>query len=137
MIMKKKESPDMNMTDGISGHGFDKMNSMFASNQSSSHFLNHKDVKILANYETSSKLAELLKILFTNYLQNANLENSSGLMPIPADMKIYAIRELGYGIENLVLAVKRNAPVEEVYCIVHGQVHRNLLIAFGLKLKSE
>ena len=130
MIMKMNESSNMNMTDGISGHG---------SNQSSSHFLNQsdKDVKILANYETSSKLAELLKILFTNYLQNANLEKSSGLMPIPADMKINAIRELGRGIENLVLAVKRNAPVEDVYSIVHGQIHPNLFIAFGLKLKSE
>jgi hypothetical protein len=129
----------MNMTDAISGHGYDKMNSMFASNQSSGHLLNQsdKDVKILADYETSSRLAELLKILFANYLQNANLENSSGLMPIPADMKINAIRELGQGIENLALAVQRNAPLEEVYSIVHGQIHPNLFIAFGLKLKSE
>lgn len=68
------------MTDGVSGHGFDRMNSMFASNQSSSHFLNQsdKDAKILVDYETSSKLVELLKILYANYLQNANLENSSG-----------------------------------------------------------
>ena len=98
-------------------------------------------MKILASYETSN-LAELLKILFTNSLftnslQNANLENSSGLMPIPADMKINAIRELGQGIEKLVLAVKRNAPVEEVSSIVHGQIHPNLFIAFGLKMKSE
>jgi hypothetical protein len=139
MIMKKNEPFSMNMTDSISGHVFDKMNSMFANNQSSSNVLNqsNKDMKILANYETSSNLAELLKILFTNYLQNANLENSSGLMPIPADMKINAIRVLGQGIENLVLAVKRNAPVEKVYSIVHGQIHPNLFIAFGLKLKSE
>lgn len=139
MIMKKNEPSSMNMTDSISGHAFDKINSMFANNQSSSHVLNqsNKDLKILANYETSSNLAELLKILFTNYLQNANLENSSGLMPIPADVKINAIRELGQGIENLVLAVKRNAPVEEVYSIVHGQIHPNLFTAFGLKLKSE
>jgi hypothetical protein len=94
-------------------------------------------VKILADYETSSKLAELLKILFAKYLQNANLKNSSGLMPIPTDMKSNAIQELGQGIENLALAVKRNAPVEEVYSIVHGQIHPNLFIAFGLKLKSQ
>ena len=94
-------------------------------------------MKILADYETSSKLAELLKILFAKYLQNANLKNSSGLMPIPTEMKINAIRELGQGIENLALAVKRNAPVEEVYSIVHGQIHPNLFIAFGLKLKCE
>jgi hypothetical protein len=68
MIMKKDEPSNMNMTDDISGHGFDKMNSMFANNESSSHVLNqiNKDVKILANYETSSNLAELLKIVFTN-----------------------------------------------------------------------
>lgn len=139
MIMKMNESSNMNMTDGISGHGYDKMNSMFGSNQSSSHFLSQsdKDVKILADYETSSKLAELLKILFAKYLQNANLKNSSGLMPIPTEMKINAIRELGQRIENLALAVKRNAPVEEVYSIVHGQIHPNLFIAFGLKLKCE
>ena len=127
------------MTDGISGHGYDKMNSMSGSNQSSSHFLSQsdKDVKILADYETSSKLAELLKILFAKYLQNANLKNSSGLMPIPTDMKINAIRELGQGIENLALAVKRNVPVQEVYSIVHGQIHPNLFMAFGLKMKSE
>jgi hypothetical protein len=58
-------------------------------------------------------------------------------MSIPADMKINAILELGLGIENLVLAIKRNAPVEEVYSIVHGQIHPNLFIAFGLKQKSE
>ena len=57
-------------------------------------------------------------------------------MPIPADMKINAIRVLGQGIENLDLAIKRNAPLEEVYSIVHGQIHTNLFIAFGLKLKS-
>lgn len=69
MIMKKNESSNMNMTDGISGHSFDKMNSMFANNQSSSRVVNQstKDMKILANYETSSNLAELLKILFTIY----------------------------------------------------------------------
>lgn len=127
------------MTDGVSGNGFDKMNLMFPSSQSSSHFLNQsdKDAKILADYEISSKLAELLKILYANYLQNANLENSSGLMPVPANMKINAIRELGQGIENLALAVKRNAPVQEVYSIVHGQIHPNLFMAFGLKMKSE
>lgn len=139
MIMKMNESSNMNMTEGISGHGFDKMNSMFVSNQSSSPFLNQsdKEVKILADYETSSKLAELLKILFANYLQNSNLENSSGLMPIPADMKINAIRELGQRIENLALAIQRKAPVEQVYSIVHGQIHPNLFIVFGLKLKSD
>jgi hypothetical protein len=38
MIMRMNESSNMNTTDGISGHDYDKMNSMFASNQSSSHF---------------------------------------------------------------------------------------------------
>ena len=51
MIMKMNESSNMNMSDDISGHGHDKMNSMFASNQCSGHFLNQsdKDAKILAD----------------------------------------------------------------------------------------
>ena len=74
--MKKNESSNMNMTDGISGHSFDKMNSMFANNQSSSYVLNQstKEVKILVSYETSN-LAELLKILFTNSLFTNSLQN--------------------------------------------------------------
>jgi hypothetical protein len=76
MIMKMNESSNMNMTDGISGHSFDKMNSMFANNQSSSYVLNQstKEVKILVSYETSN-LAELLKILFTNSLFTNSLQN--------------------------------------------------------------
>ena len=72
-------------------------------------------VKNLVNYETSLELAKSLKILFSNYLQDAKLENSTGLMPIPTEIKINAIRELGRGIDNLVLALNRGASIEEVY----------------------
>ena len=94
-------------------------------------------VKNLVNYETSLELAKSLKILFSNYLQDAKLENSTGLMPIPTEMKINSIRELGQGIDNLVLALNRSAPIEEVYSIVHGQIHPNLFLAFSLKLNSD
>lgn len=58
-------------------------------------------------------------------------------MPIPTGMKINPIRELGQGIDNLVLALNRNASVEEVYSIVHGQIHPNLFLDYSLKLKSD
>jgi hypothetical protein len=52
-------------------------------------------------------------------------------------MKINAINELGQGIDNLVIALNRNAAIQEVYSIVHGQIHPNLFLAFSLKLKSD
>ena len=47
-------------------------------------------------------------------------------MTIPSEMKINAINELGQGIDNLGIALNRNAPVQEVYGIVHGQIQPNL-----------
>jgi hypothetical protein len=38
-------------------------------------------------------LAKSLKMLFSKELQNANLQNSSGLMPIPTIMKIKALKD--------------------------------------------
>src|SRR5919108_5428848 len=96
-----------------------------------------KVVKNLVNYETSVELAKSLKILFTSYLQGAKLEESTGLMPIPTGMKKNAISELGQGIDNPVIALNKNAPVQKVYSIVHGQIHPNLFLAFSLKLKSD
>lgn len=138
MIMKMNEMSTTNMTDIANTHSMEKMTSM-SNNQSTSieGTQENKVVKNLANYETSVALSKSLKILFTNYLQDAKLEKSTGLMPIPTGMKINAIRELGQGIDNLVLALNRNASVEEVYSIVHGQIHPNLFLAFSLKLKSD
>ncbi|HZA70675.1 MAG TPA: hypothetical protein VE548_13355 [Nitrososphaeraceae archaeon] len=138
MIMKMNETSTMNITDSVNKHNMEEMTSM-SDNQSTSNELNqeNKVVKNLTNYETSVELAKSLKILFSNYLQEAKLENSTGLMPIPTGMKINSIRELGQGINNLVSALNRNASVEEVYSIVHGQIHPNLFLAFSLKLKSD
>lgn len=138
MIMKMNETFTTNMTDSANKHSMEKMTST-SDNQSTNNELNqeNKVVKNLANYETSVELAKSLKILFSNYLQDAKLENSTGLMPIPTGMKINSIGELGQGINNLVLALNRNASVEEVYSIVHGQIHPNLFLAFSLKLKSD
>lgn len=58
-------------------------------------------------------------------------------MPIPIIMKIKALKDLGQGIDKLKLAVSRNSSLEEVYNIVHGQIHPNLFLAFNLKLKLE
>jgi hypothetical protein len=131
MIMK------MNMTDSANKHDMERITPMAGSQSNIELSQASKDVKNLANYETSVELAKSLKILFTNYLQGAKLEESTGLMPIPTGMKINAIRELGMGIDNLVNSVNRNAPVQEVYSIVHGQIHPNLFLAFSLKLKSD
>lgn len=138
MIMKMNETSTTNMTDIANTHRIENMTSM-SNNQSTSNegTQENKVVKNLANYETSVALAKSLKILFTNYLQDAKLESPTGLMPIPTGMKINAVRELGQGIDNLVLALNRNASVEEVYSIVHGQIHPNLFLAFSLKLKSD
>jgi len=58
-------------------------------------------------------------------------------MTIPSEMKINVINELGQGTDNLGIALNRNAPVQEVYGIVHGQIQPNLFLAISLKLKSE
>ncbi|HEX5673439.1 MAG TPA: hypothetical protein VFX75_04480, partial [Nitrososphaeraceae archaeon] len=106
MIMKMNETSTTNMTDIANTHSMEKMTSR-SNNQSISNegTQENKVVKNLANYETSVALAKSLKILFTNYLQDAKLEKSTGLMSIPTGMKINAIRELGQGIDNLVLAL--------------------------------
>jgi hypothetical protein len=138
MIMKMNKLPIMNMTDDTSRPGPDKIPSISANNSFNDLLSrNYKDVKIKVNYETSTMLAKSLKMLFSKELQNANLQNSSGLMPIPTIMKIKALKDLGQGIDKLNLAVNRNSSLEEVYNIVHGQIHPNLFLAFNLKLKSE
>lgn len=137
MIMKMNETSSMNISDVSNKHDMEKMSPM-VDNQSSMELTKGSDViKNLANYETSIELAKSLKTLFTSDLQGAKLEESAGLMPIPTEMKMNAISELGQGIDNLVIALNRNAPVQEVYSIVHGQIHPNLFLAFSLKLKSD
>jgi hypothetical protein len=138
MIMNMNKLPIVNMTDDTSRLGPDKIPSI-PGNHSLNDLLsrNYKDVKIKVNYETSTMLAKSLKMLFSKELQNANLQNSSGLMPIPTSMKINALKDLGQGIDKLNLAVNRNSSLEEVYNIVHGQIHPNLFLAFNLKLKAE
>jgi hypothetical protein len=58
-------------------------------------------------------------------------------MHIPINMKVNSVKELGQGIDNLILALNRNASLHEVSGIVHGQIHPNLFLAFDLKLKGE
>ena len=138
MNTKMNETSTTNMTDIANINSMKKMTSM-SNNQSTSNEGNreNKVVKNLANYETSIALAKSLKIMFINYLEDAKFENSTGLMPIPTGMKINAIRDLGQGIDNLVLALNKNTSVGEVYSIVHGQIHPNLFLAFSLKIKSD
>lgn len=137
MIMKMNETSSMNMSDSTNIDDMEKMSPMVDNQSSTESTKGSNAIKNLANYETSIELAKSLKTLFTNYLQGARLEESAGLMPIPTEMKINAKGEMGQGIDNLIIALNRNAPVQEVYSIVHGQIHPNLFLAFSLKLKSD
>ena len=139
MIMKMNKFPRMNMTDGISGKSSDSMPSMPSINQSSNSLLKLRDNNVTneANYESSTNLAKSLKMLYSSNLENTDLQNSIGLMRIPMNMKIESVKELGQGINNLVSALNGNASLDEVYSIVHGQIHPNLFLAFDLKLKGE
>jgi hypothetical protein len=82
-------------------------------------------------------LAKSLKILFSDNLENTVLQNSTGLMRIAMSMKIDSVNSLGEGIDNLVLAINRNGSLEQVFSIVHGQIHPNLFLAYDLKLKGD
>jgi hypothetical protein len=138
MVLKMNETSHIDMNDEASQQDMENMTLMSHGLSTSIEVTQANSViKNLVNYETSLELAKSLKILFSNYLQDAKLENSTGLMPIPTEMKINAIRELGQGIDNLVLALNRTASIEEVYSIVHGQIHPNLFLAFSLKLNSD
>jgi len=139
MIMKMNSLPTKNVTAHNSGISTEPMSPIPANNQSSRDVLNPTDNSITnqANFESSASLAKSLKLLFSNKLENAVLENSTGLMPIPMIMKTQSVKELGQGINNLILALNRHAPLEEVSSIVHGQIHPNLFLAFNLKLKGE
>ena len=139
MIMKMNSLPTKNVTAHNSGISAEPISPIPANNQSSRDVLNPTDKSITnqANFESSASLAKSLKMSFSNNLENAVLENSTGLMPIPMIMKTQSVKELGQGINNLILALNRHAPLEEVSSIVHGQIHPNLFLAFNLKLKGE
>jgi len=139
MIMKMNSLRTKNVTAHNSGISAEPMSPIPANNQSSRDVLNPTDNSITnqANFESSASLAKSLKMSFSNNLENAVLENSTGLMPIPMIMKTQSVKELGQGINNLILALNRHAPLEEVSSIVHGQIHPNLFLAFNLKLKGE
>ena len=139
MIMKMNSLATKNVTAHNSDISAEPMSPIPANNPSSRDVLNPTDKSITnqANFESSASLAKSLKMSFSNNLENAVLENSTGLMPIPMIMKTQSVKELGQGINNLILALNRHAPLEEVSSIVHGQIHPNLFLAFNLKLKGE
>ena len=139
MVMKLNNFPTKNTTARNSGVNAESMSPVPAINQSSNDLFKPTDKSITnqANFESSTSLAKSLKMLFSSNLENASLENSTGLMPIPMIMKTQSVKELGQGINNLILALNRHASIQEVSSIVHGQIHPNLFLAFNLKLKGE
>lgn len=139
MVMKLNNFPTKNTTARNSSVNAESMSPVPAINQSSNDLSNPTDKSITnqVNFESSTSLAKSLKMLFSSNLENASLENSTGLMPIPMIMKTQSVKELGQGINNLILALNRHASLQEVSSIVHGQIHPNLFLAFNLKLKGE
>jgi hypothetical protein len=139
MVMKLNNFPTKNTTARNSSVNAESMSPIPAINQSSNDLLKPTDKSITnqVNFESSTSLAKSLKMLFSSNLENASLENSTGLMPIPMIMKTQSVKELGQGIDNLMLALNRHASLQEVSSIVHGQIHPNLFLAFNLKLKGE
>lgn len=139
MIMNMYSLADKNLTDGNIAQSSESSAPQYANNQSFGELFNltNNRSNTQVNYESSTMLAKSLKQLFSDNLQNSVLENSTGLMRIPMNMKIDSVNSLGEGIDNLILALNTNAPLEQVFSIVHGQIHPNLHLAYNLKLKGE
>jgi hypothetical protein len=128
----------MNMSDMMSSQKSDTtyFNSTHKSpsngqNPGESDFINQ------VNYQSSKMLASSLKTIFSESLQNATLQKSTGLMHLPMQMKINSVRDLSKGIDELILALNKKSSLEQVFSIVHGQIHPNLFLAYDLKLKGE
>jgi hypothetical protein len=102
-------------------------------------FENSSDVEVInqANYQTAVMLANSLNNLFVTTMENATLQNSTGLMRIPVEMKSESASNLGKGIDTFESALNKKASLEEVFSLVHGQIHSNLFLAFDLKLKGD
>lgn len=132
--------PTMNVVDNSSEDESNQMAPMFSNGQSLDNILkNSSDDEVInqANYRTALMDANRLKELFGTSLQNATLQNSTGLMHIPIQMKSESVKNLGEGIDTLLYALNRMAPLEEISSIVHGQIHPNLFLAFDLNLKDD
>jgi hypothetical protein len=78
-----------------------------------------------------------MDFLFGSSLQNATLQNSTGLVRIPIQMKSEFVKVLRKGVDTLLYALNRMAPLEEISSIVHGQIHPNLFLAFDLRHKDD
>jgi hypothetical protein len=143
MSMSMAMASTMNMADNTSedrSNESTRMAPMLSTDHSLDKILKNSsndEVINQANYQTALMLANSLKILFGTTLQNATLQDSTGLMRIPIEMKSEYVKSLGEGIDTLLSALEREAGLEESFSIVHGQIHPNLFLAFDLKLKGD
>lgn len=132
-------SMSMNLPDFSKENASDMMMSMGSpdpQNMSNSQNMNTNIIKQV-NYQTATMLARSLKNLFLHDLKNATILNSTGLMRLPMEIKMVSVNDLGEGINNLISALNRKGPLDEVMSIVHGQIHPNVFLAFDLKLKGD
>lgn len=139
MIMNMYRLADKNATKMGMGQMSESSMTESDNNQSLGQSGNLSNIGVIneVNYGTSSMLAKSLKTIFTDNLENSVLQNSTGLMRIPMNMKRDSVDSLGQGIDNLIQAVNSKASLEEVFSIVHGQIHPNLYLAYDLKLKGD
>lgn len=139
MIMNMYRLADKNATDMGMGQMSESSAPTSHNNQSFGQYGNFSNIGTIneVNYGTSSMLAKSLKTLFTDNLENSVLKNSTGLMRIPMSMKTDSVDRLSLGIDNLIQAVNSKASLEQVFSIVHGQIHPNLYLAYDLKLKGD
>jgi len=112
------------------------MDSIDQQNSSNSQNVNTNITK-QAEYQTATMLADSLKALFLHDLKNTTIPNSTGLMRIPMEIKSASVDDLGESVNNLISALSRKGPLDEIMSIVHGQIHSNVFMAFDLKLRSE
>ncbi len=138
MIMNMGTMTDNNMTANDFGQVSKPDMMMSSGNPSISTFSNINSSNVNeASYGTSITVAKSLKSLYTDNLENSTLENSTGLMQIPMNMKEESVTSLKQGIDSLIQAIDGNSSLEHVYSIVHGQIHPNLYLAYNLKLKGD
>lgn len=138
MVMKIDSMTARNMTEN-DNEQVPKSDMLMSSGNQSIPILNNISSSNVneASYGTSITAAKSLKSVFTDNLENATLENTTGLMQIPISMKEESITSLKQGIDGLIQAIDSNSSLEHVYSIVHGQIHPNLYLAYNLKLKGD
>lgn len=138
MFMKMTGMSTRNQTDDNRDMGSDMTAPMSTDNESRDHLkLADQGIASQSNYASAISLGKSLKEVFSSTLARAVPENSTGLLRIPMNMKIQSVMDLGNGIDNLNISLNNHSSLDEIYSIVHGQIHPNLFLVYNLQLKGD